>query len=137
MQLVRKLVEAAHSQRKNQGLKVRQPLASVTLTVTTRLKNAETLTKVIEAELNVKAVNWQVNSLDQLPVFDTHLTPELKAEGEARDLMRQIQNLRKTAGLKPGQIANVSLPVWPEAWKTEIERKTHVTLTVGPEFKLT
>jgi isoleucyl-tRNA synthetase len=136
MQLVRKLVELAHGERKNLGLKVRQPLASVTLTVEKLLTNAQSLTKVIEAELNVKTVVWQTGSPDELPKFDTNLTPELKAEGEARDLMRQIQNLRKTAGLKPGEKAKVAMPAWPAAWQTEIERKTSVTLELGPELKL-
>jgi len=137
MQIVRKLVESAHGERKNQGLKVRQPLASVTLTVAAILENAVALNQVIEAELNVKKVIWQVGSVEQVPIFDTVLTPELKAEGEARDLMRQIQNLRKTSGLKAGQMARVTVPSWPEAWKAEIERKTSVSLEVGPELKLT
>jgi isoleucyl-tRNA synthetase len=136
MQIVRKLVESAHGERKNQGLKVRQPLASVTLTVALLLENAAALNQVIEAELNVKKVIWQVGPVDQAPVFDTVLTPELRAEGEARDLMRQIQNLRKTAGLKAGQMAKATVPSWPEAWKAEIERKTSVTLVEGPELKL-
>jgi isoleucyl-tRNA synthetase len=33
--------------------------------------------------------------------LDTTLTPELKAEGELRDLIRTIQDLRKKADLMP------------------------------------
>ena len=50
--------------------------------------------------------------------------------------MRQIQNLRKQAGLKVGQTAKVQLPSWPEGWQQEIEKKTGSELVNGSEFKL-
>jgi isoleucyl-tRNA synthetase len=133
---VRKLVESAHAVRKALGVKVRQPLASVTLTVGAELVNAAKLEAVIQAELNVKVVEWQVGANETVPAFDTELTPELKAEGEARELMRSIQNLRKTAGLKPGEVTRVAAPSWPSEWQAEIERKTTSQLVIGPELAL-
>ncbi len=137
MLVVRKLVETAHAERKAAGVKVRQPLAQVTLTVSQALTLADDLSEVIKAELNVKSVAWRVTTDEQPPVFDLTLTPELKAEGEARDLMRQIQNLRKEAGLQPGEGATVTLPSWPAAWQVEIERKTSSKLVKGTEPTLT
>jgi isoleucyl-tRNA synthetase len=136
MQQVQQLVEAGHAERKMQSLKVRQPLASVTFTVPKLLKNQVEFAGFIQSELNVKQVIWNVDSTDHAPTFDLNLTPELKAEGEARELMRQIQNLRKQAGYKAGQTANVQLPSWPEAWQAEIERKTTSTLHRGETLQL-
>ena len=141
MAVVKKLVEAAHGERKLAGVKLRQPLASVTLTTTKPLKLTAELEPIIAAELNVKTIIWQIQAETEVetevaPVFDIQLTPELRAEGEARELMRQIQNLRKAAGLKPGELAVVTVPAWPEVWQTEIERKTNSQLKIGSELAL-
>ncbi len=136
MRKVQQLVEAAHAERKAQNIKVRQPLASVTFTVSKALMNADEFAGFIQSELNVKKVIWKVSEADQAPVFDLTLTPELKAEGEARELMRQIQNLRKQAGLAAGQAAKVQLPNWPETWQAEIERKTTSALVKGEILQL-
>ncbi len=130
MMQVRQVVEAGHAHRKDQSLKVRQPLASITVSLAQPLQDADDLSELIKSELNVKAVNW--NQQSELAVhLDTVLTPELKAEGEAREVMRTIQNLRKEAGLKAGEVATVQLPDWPKDWQAEIEKKTHSHLVAG------
>ncbi len=136
MAMVQKLVEAAHAARKVAGVKVRQPLASVTLTTPSTLQYEAMLEPVVLAELNVKRIKWEVGSIESSPVFDTVLTPELAAEGEARELMRKIQNLRKQAGLKVGQSAQVQVPSWPQEWQAEIEKKTGSRLISGDELRL-
>ena len=35
--------------------------------------------------------------------LDTAITPELELEGKMRDLVREIQDMRKEKGLKPGE----------------------------------
>ena len=40
------------------------------------------------------------SSRDALVALDTNITPELELEGEARDIVRQVQDLRKEANLK-------------------------------------
>ncbi len=136
MKTVRKVVEAAHAQRKAAGVKVRQPLAEVTCTVQQPLTMADELSAIMAAELNVKKVTWVVAAEDQLPVFDTNLTPELEAEGQARDVMRQIQSVRKQSGLQVNQTAVIELPSWPETWQAEIERKTNTKLVKGEDLRL-
>ncbi|MEI8232325.1 MAG: isoleucine--tRNA ligase [bacterium] len=114
MELVMQIVEKGHAGRKLAAIRLRQPLASVTLTedLSTDLK------QLIADELNVKSV--LVGSAFSL---DTQLTPELESEGVARDLMRDIQGARKKQGLNPSDVVSVELPSWPESWTEEIKKK--------------
>ncbi len=104
MALARRVVEQGHSLRAKAGLKVRQPLQQV---VTTEQLRPD-LDAVIRDELNVK----EIHLTEKLPTgnewavgedvaLDTTITDELKAEGMLRDLIREFNALRKTAGLKP------------------------------------
>ena len=45
--------------------------------------------------------------------FDKKITPELKEEGKARELMREIQNERRNLGIELTQKVNVSVPWLP------------------------
>lgn len=51
---------------------------------------------------------------DALVILDLTLTPELEAEGRARDLVRMIQQARKDAGLHVADRINLALDVPPE-----------------------
>ena len=59
--------------------------------------------KLIKDELNVKEVVFDDKILLGEVDLDTKITPELKEEGELRDLIRGLQDLRKKSGLNPGQ----------------------------------
>jgi len=56
--------------------------------------NTEDFANLME-ELNVKAVEYGGEEVD----FDFELTPELRAEGLMREIIRHIQATRKKAGL--------------------------------------
>jgi len=89
---IRDYINEGLSQRAEAGIRVRQPLQSVTVP-----KISKTLTPIIAEELNVKQIIW--GSKTSKVVVDTTLTDELKTEGTMRDLIRAIQNTRKNAGL--------------------------------------
>lgn len=133
MQKVREIVEKGHAERKALNFRLRQPLASVTISA----KLSAELQDVIREELNVKSV--LVEPSDVLSAkLDSNLTPELEAEGLARDLMRDIQGERKKLGLTPSDKITVTLPAWPAAWEQEIKLKVGaVELIKGSALKLT
>lgn len=113
MALVRQLVTMGHAARSTGGMKVRQPLAEARVTGQ-NIQLSEDLLAIIAEELNVKQVtmadapeNWLATTENDLTIaLDPELTEELREEGMLRDLVRSLQELRKQAGCKPGQLVN-------------------------------
>lgn len=96
MQLVRDTVSRALEARATAGIKVRQPLQTLTLN-----KELDTVfVPLILDEVNVKEVVVDEKQADVVRL-DTTITPELKREGDIRDLIRAVQSLRKAEGLAP------------------------------------
>lgn len=89
---VRGYVNEALALRAKNGIKIRQPLASVKVP-----RNAKSFdfTPILMEELNVKNVDFGGEGVE----FDFELTPELRAEGLMREIIRHIQTARKKAGL--------------------------------------
>jgi len=134
MATAKEVVNQARFLRKDQGVKLRQPLTKLTVTAPGE-RPQDNLLKVIAKELNVKEVDWK--SGEELKVkLNFTLTAELKAEGEARELMRDIQKLRKKAGLKLTAQVNAQVPSWPIDWQKEIEAKTNTLLSKGLELRI-
>lgn len=92
MAQVREYIRAGLAIRKDQQIKVRQPLQKVTIPGTQLHEDMEQL---IRDELNVKEVAYAVGE----PVaLDVHIGTELRAEGFAREVMRTVQDMRKEVG---------------------------------------
>ncbi|MEI8339070.1 MAG: class I tRNA ligase family protein [bacterium] len=115
----RRLVSVGLEMRAKAGQKVRQPLASMTVKDKTLAGKDDFLNLIID-EVNVKAVLFD-DKLDESTKLDLNITDELKLEGNFRDLLRQIQEMRKTTGLNPGEIAKLTI-------ETDDAGKTLVTL---------
>ena len=127
MAQVREVIAAGLAQRKEKQLKVRQPLAAVSLKRGKFNKELETL---IRDELNVKKVVYKKSIEGELE-FDLNLTPELLMEGYAREAMRQIQDMRKEAKYQMDEQATIHWHSFDEGvvramenWSEEIKRDT-------------
>ncbi|MBM3250843.1 MAG: isoleucine--tRNA ligase [Candidatus Nealsonbacteria bacterium] len=92
MDEVREIVALALAQRAEAGIKVRQPLAS--LQIKNKLDKA--LLELIKDEVNVKKITF-----GKKLKLDTKITRELKEEGEYRELVRNINKIRKEMRLTP------------------------------------
>lgn len=92
MKEVRVVVSSGLEARQKSGIKVRQPLASITIAVDL----GEAYKDILRDELNVKQILFVKDAAVSL---DTVITPELKTEGDFRELVRAIQDMRKKADL--------------------------------------
>jgi isoleucyl-tRNA synthetase len=112
--LVMTICSLGRAARAKANIKVRQPLAKaiVKLRSEGEKKSLEKLTYQILDELNVKEVDFQaVQDVAERPGYvaalegdygvsvATELSPQLEAEGIARELVRRLQTMRRSSGL--------------------------------------
>lgn len=138
MELARQLVEIGHSLRKEANVKIRQPLGLAWHSEPKKKVTSIGILHQILQELNIKGwihedrfnefakkksvVSKDVNGITVW--IDTELNSQLKAEGEAREVIRQIQVARKDAGLSPRDRITVTLTEWPKSQEGEIKKAT-------------
>jgi isoleucyl-tRNA synthetase len=136
MAFIRTIIELGHSQRKQAGIPVRQPLSKITVKSDQAIKHPQ-LIQLLQDELNIKQVLFKRSSVKHPQVtLDTQLTPELRDEGRAREITRQIQTARKQAGCRLTESIQVILPDWPQKYTDAISKKTLSELKKGPSFKI-
>ena len=100
MKNTRDFCAAGHMLRQKANIPVRQPLA--VLFVPKLLP--DTYAEIVKDELNVKDIQ-EGKELS----FDTTITPELKREGDYRELVRAVQDSRKKMGLTPSDAITLTL----------------------------
>lgn len=104
MKRVREVVSEGLEARARAGMKVRQPLA---LLIYGGKEIPSELASIVAEEVNVKAVEYQkdISAVE----LDLEISPKLRAEGVARDLIRNIQEGRKTKGLSPHDLVDLTI----------------------------
>lgn len=110
MELVRKVVEAGHSKRKEMKVKVRLPLAKLEVNLPFDCSKIRDLVwEVVLKELNIK--NIVVNKKIRFPKKEVIISQEdLDYEGELREFIRSSQAKRKELGLKPTDYIKIEIP---------------------------
>lgn len=128
MALVRVVVTLGLEQRSKANIKVRQPLRSL------KIKNvfSDDYIELIKDEVNVKEVIMDANTVER-GELDLTITPELKMEGDAREFIRAVQDMRKNAGLEPSD--RISLTVQTSDGGEEVVRtfEKEIKGTVGAD----
>ncbi len=138
MKKVRDVISLGLQLRAQAKIKVRQPLSSVQILLQT-VDKGQTLgiefDSVIQEELNIKKVNyiyqnpdyiiegredndWINGELDGLHLFlNVEITSELKLEGQAREIIRFIQEMRKEAGYEVDNYIKIGYAIESEVFK--------------------
>jgi isoleucyl-tRNA synthetase len=132
MTTARTVVSSALELRTKANIKVRQPLSALVIPGVEKLSDEYLL--IIKDEVNVKEIRFD-SSLDKKEtdwvLLDTNITPELKVEGEVRELMRAIQESRKAAGLAPQDRIELQLVADEAAFASIMEFADLIQKTVG------
>ena len=112
MSFVRSFASMALMKRSEKNIRVRQPLQRFSIKHDGKKpKDWDELKEILKDEINVKEVVLEKSKGPDSPPFelDIEITQELKEEGVLRDLVREIQAKRKETGLRPSELANVSI----------------------------
>ncbi len=128
METVRVYVNEGLRLRAKAGIKVRQPLAFVTVS---QLGEHVDFEAILTEELNVKSVNVGGEIM-----LDEVITPELKREGLMREVVRYVQNARKNAGLNVDDRITLQLETDDEELTAAIaeHKDTIATETLATSF---
>ena len=103
MKNVRDIVALSLSERANVGIKIRQPLALLKINIKGqegKIKDNQELLNLIKEEVNVKNIVFD-SKIKKEVELDTTITEKLKEEGNIREIVRQIQSLRKKSKFTP------------------------------------
>ena len=113
MNETRKITSLALAERIIKGIKVKQPLASLKIkNKKSIIKNNNELLNLIKNEVNVKEIIFD-DEIENEIELDINITEELRQEGQVREIIRHLQEMRKSLGLKPAN--KISIFIYGQA----------------------
>jgi isoleucyl-tRNA synthetase len=127
MEKVRNIVTLGLESRQRANIKVRQPLGSLKLK---QWHLNDEFKELIKDELNIKEILVDPEISEEV-LLDTFITPELKEEGDMREVVRAIQDLRKKTGLSPSEPITVSFSDDEKIKNLAEKYKTTISTIVG------
>ena len=124
MKILRSVVEKGHARRKEEGIKVRKPLIKLDLSSESDIKLIDSgLWSIALSELNIKNLFIKGNLV--YPQKEVKISPDLlEKEGQAREIIRQVQIRRKELGLQISDKIMLTLESWPEEFTGYIKLQT-------------
>jgi len=131
MEKVREIVTLALAERAKVQIKVRQPLSKLKVK-SSEFKVGKELLGLIKEEINVKEIIFDEKNQKELEL-DTEITPELKEEGIVREVVRNIQEMRKKSNLKPKD--NIAARYFGDAALEEILKKNEKAILEEGKIK--
>ncbi len=133
MERVRELVSIALQARTKAGVRVRQPLLLLQIkNKELKIKDNKQLIMLIKDEVNVKEIQFGADIKEEI-MLDMTITPQLRKEGQVRELIRMIQGIRKQEGLQPTKRVTLYIKTGEmgrkiiEEFQDEIRRSTSLT----------
>lgn len=131
MEKARMVISEGLQLRAKAGIKVRQPLNKFSIF---NFQFSDEIIEIIKDELNVKNVLMDCKKEDEI-VLDTEITEDLKLEGQAREVIRFIQEMRKAAGYEVDNRIVVSYAGVPQVFEKygEMIAKEVLANKISPE----
>jgi isoleucyl-tRNA synthetase len=124
MDLARQIVSLVLKERDVSKISLKQPLSKIEVYGSSLSKDYLDL---IADEINVKKVLIRDPKSSQLKILlDTVITPELEAEGIAREISRKVQALRKTSGLVKEDFIDLLLVVEKSVLDSVLSQKEFI-----------
>lgn len=129
MSAVREIISIGLQKRAEVKIKVRQPLATVSLSDKYQKlldtifdpSDKNFMEHIIMEELNVRSVSMNILQAklgsDETIIIDTEITEELRLEGVAREIIRHIQSMRKEAGYEVDNRIKICYSGWNEVFE--------------------
>ncbi|MSS74017.1 isoleucine--tRNA ligase [Candidatus Pacearchaeota archaeon] len=122
------ILERGLSERDRAKIGLKWPLASVKIQSPEKLKDE--LSDLLKQQLNIKEIIFQKGK-ELSVVLDTTMTPELEAEGFAREVSRRIQSERKNKNMKKEERIVLELFVSDKLKEFLLNYKDFISKRVG------